>query len=314
MRGHPVEGRRSTERALAVADRIGLSGRTLAGLLTAAGWFAGVQGDLDASVAFATRGLAVAEEVGDFRNTGLSFIWLAFTASVRQQFAEADVLLRRALDLGRQADDDWLCVWALLFLGYNQIHQGRLHQARRFFEEALRISRTAGNEWFTLAAATALAEMAVVQGERDQAWELVHENLALARRRGERHLFGWLLNARGELQRLDGELPPALETFREALALARELDVKDAIQDTLDGIARVYTSQDRSREAARLLGAAEALRDRLEFPLSLAYVPRHEQTVQMVRGRLGDERLAAEWARGRAMPLEDAIEVAMEGT
>jgi hypothetical protein len=62
-----------------------------------------------------------------------------------------------------------------------------------------------------------------------------------------------------------------------------------------------------------LLGAAEALRDRMEFPLNPADVPRHEQTVAVVRARLADERLAAEWARGRAMTMEDAIELAMGG-
>jgi len=50
------------------------------------------------------------------------------------------------------------------------------------------------------------------------------------------------------------------------------------------------------------------------FPLAPAYLPTHETGVAMVRARLGDERLAAEWARGRAMPLDDAIALAMPGS
>jgi len=126
-------------------------------------------------------------------------------------------------------------------------------------------------------------------------------------------MAAWLLDLRGELHRLDGALEPALEAFREGLALAREIDAKEAIQSTMDGVARVYASQAKVREAARLLGAAEALRDRFQFPLAPAYVPRHEAAVALVRARLGDERLAAEWARGRALALDDAIASAMTG-
>jgi hypothetical protein len=126
-------------------------------------------------------------------------------------------------------------------------------------------------------------------------------------------LAAWLLFLHGELHRLDGALRSALGAFREALVLARELDAKDHIQSTLDGIARVYAAEDKSQEATWLQGAAEALRDRLGFPLNPADVARHEAAVALVRARLGDERLASEWARGRAMPLDEAIELAMAG-
>jgi tetratricopeptide (TPR) repeat protein len=238
-------------------------------------------------------------------------IWLGLASTYREQFAEGEALLQRALDLGRQASDDRLCSWALAFLGLNQHNQGRHDVARPLLEEAVRISRAIGNEWGSLSPMANLAEIALLQGERDLARELGRDGLALARRLGNRFDAAWLLQTHGELHRLDGAFEPALEAFRKALALARELDVKEAIQSTLDGIARVYAAQEKPREAARLQGAAEALRDRMPFPVPPAYVPRHEEGVAMVRARLGDERLAAEWARGRAMPLEEAIALAM---
>jgi tetratricopeptide (TPR) repeat protein len=312
-RGHFVEGRRWVERALVVADRIGVTGHTLAELLTAAATFAEHQGEPDATVAYARRGLAVAEENGDVRNTGRLLVRLGDAASQRNQFAEADILFQRVLDLGLQADDDLLRAGGSFQWGLSQLRRGCLDQARLLFEEALRITQARGNESFSLHPATSLAEIALLQGERARALRLIRDGLALAHRLGDKHEVAWLLILHGELKRLDGALEPALETLRPALALARELDIKEAIQSILDGIARVYAAQDRSEEAAWLLGAAEALRDRLEFPLSLAYVPRHEQTVAQMRARLGDERLAAEWARGRAMPLDDAIALAMSG-
>jgi AMMECR1 domain-containing protein len=66
--------------------------------------------------------------------------------------------------------------------------------------------------------------------------------------------------------------------------------------------------------AARLLGAAEALRG----AIGLFRTPRDEEAnarlIATVRAALGEERFAASWEEGRAMSLEQAIEYALEET
>lgn len=314
VHGHLVEGRRWIEQALAVADEIGVSGRTLATLLSAASNFAGVRGELDAAAALAARDLAVAEEIGDLRDAGFALYWLAFAAAKREQPAVAEGLIRRVLELGRQSGDDGLSAMALAVEGVKLHDQGRLDEALPLLEEAARLSRAAGNESASLMPATNLAEIALLQGKRDLARELARDALALAHRVGDRHMVAWLLDLLGEVHRQDGALEPALEAYREALVIERELDVAEAMQSTLEGIARIYAAQEQPEDAARLLGAAEALRDRMGFPLAPAYLSAHEAGVGMVRGRLGDERLAAEWAHGRAVSLDDAIALAMAGS
>jgi hypothetical protein len=57
-------------------------------------------------------------------------------------------------------------------------------------------------------------------------------------------------------------------------------------------------------QAARLFGAASALRDSIGHPLSPAERLAYDRDVEAVRMELGEEVFASTWAAGRVMPLE----------
>jgi non-specific serine/threonine protein kinase len=79
----------------------------------------------------------------------------------------------------------------------------------------------------------------------------------------------------------------------------------------LDGLAGVAAAQARPARAARLLGAAEALREAIGAPTPPAGRAAHEREVAALRAALDGEAYAAAWADGRALPLERAVDYAM---
>jgi hypothetical protein len=64
--------------------------------------------------------------------------------------------------------------------------------------------------------------------------------------------------------------------------------------------------------AARLLGAAAALRSALGTPQKLAVRPLYEPTVALVRAALGDDAFAAAWREGGKQPIEAIIAEAQQ--
>ena len=74
----------------------------------------------------------------------------------------------------------------------------------------------------------------------------------------------------------------------------------------------VLAFTERPEEAARLLGAAEALRESLGVALAPAEQTTHDETVDAVRSSLDEDRFSAAWLRGREMPLDDAVAHALE--
>jgi hypothetical protein len=67
-----------------------------------------------------------------------------------------------------------------------------------------------------------------------------------------------------------------------------------------------------AERAARLFGAAEALREALGAPLPPVERAHYDRSIATVRAALGEKAFAAAWTAGRAMPLEAAVARATE--
>jgi hypothetical protein len=65
--------------------------------------------------------------------------------------------------------------------------------------------------------------------------------------------------------------------------------------------------------AGRLLGAADHLRNAINSPIFVTDIPLYERTVAGVRAALGAEAFAAARAAGAALPLEQAVRLALSG-
>jgi predicted ATPase len=91
---------------------------------------------------------------------------------------------------------------------------------------------------------------------------------------------------------------------------------QQTLQATIAWSHALLDEQGQAPRAARLGGAAAALREALGIPLS-PLQPHlradHELAMQALRAALGEEVFAAAWAAGRALPLEEAVAQALEG-
>jgi len=79
-----------------------------------------------------------------------------------------------------------------------------------------------------------------------------------------------------------------------------------------EGLAAVLVLTERAEEAAKLLGAAEMLRESLGVELAPAEQSTHTETVNAVRARLGEVRFGDVWRQGRELSLDEAIAYALE--
>ena len=100
--------------------------------------------------------------------------------------------------------------------------------------------------------------------------------------------------------------------YREGLALWAVLKDRWNITATLDGVAIMAIDRGEPERAARLFGAAEALREMVGAPLAANERADHEHYVNTVQVALGDEAFAVAWEAGRALSLAGAIAEALE--
>jgi tetratricopeptide (TPR) repeat protein len=136
---------------------------------------------------------------------------------------------------------------------------------------------------------------AFVAGDVARAREALEESLALARGLGEALHTAESLYMLGELDLLAGDAQTAEERIRESLAIHTELEADRHRAACLLALAGVAASRDLHVEAARLFGAAEALRGDapLEAP-ERAVVERFHPRVEAALGRESLTELKAE--------------------
>ena len=105
----------------------------------------------------------------------------------------------------------------------------------------------------------------------------------------------------------------------ESLALLLELSDRWVGAVVLEAVGVLVAVQMKPPEdahpdalhAARIFGAAEALRETLGAPLFPSYRDHYQRGITAARAQLDDQTFVAAWAEGQAMTLEQMIEYAL---
>ena len=112
----------------------------------------------------------------------------------------------------------------------------------------------------------------------------------------------------GNCGHAQGDARQAMALYEESLALRTALEDKHGMAECCEGLAVIAGAQRHLEQAARLLGAAEALRATIGAPLSPHERARVEHHVSVARAGLGATVFGAAWAAGQATALEPASE------
>jgi tetratricopeptide (TPR) repeat protein len=179
--------------------------------------------------------------------------------------------------------------------------QGDYARARALHEESLALYRTLGDSQGLANALVSLGNVAYQHGDYARARTLHEESLTLYRALGDTYGAAVALDNLGEVASMLGDDGLALDLHSESLQLSRAIGANDLVAAGLEFLAWLAAARGQPRRAARLGGAAEALREGLDIPLNPDQRGRHDRAVQAVRAALGAEDFAAAWAAGRAL-------------
>jgi predicted ATPase/DNA-binding CsgD family transcriptional regulator/DNA-binding XRE family transcriptional regulator len=252
---------------------------------------------------------ALWRELGEKQGLALALAWITWTAPADLNAAQAQI--DESIALYRELGDPWGLAWALHSRGMLAAAAGDLTTARSFSEESLQLYGELGDTWFAAYPMMNLAQVALRQRDYATANRLFEQVLPALRSAGEKTNIASTLTTLGYFALRRGEAPAAAVLLMESLELRRELNAQRGIAGAFAGIAGAASLNSRPIEAARLLGAAAALRD--EFgadPRSDLLAPLREEIAAGVRARLDARAFAAAFAEGRALPLEGATSAA----
>jgi predicted ATPase/tRNA A-37 threonylcarbamoyl transferase component Bud32 len=266
-------------------------------------------------------------------------------------YASAKQLFEESLDACVALNDTGGIAVALNALAVNARERGDLPAASLLFERCAAIWKDIGDSADIARTLSNLASVMKMQGEYERASSLYDECLSMFRRAGDEAGAAWTLNYQADVAREKADFITArslceqsLVAFRklhdgwgiasalsdlaglscdqgsnaesrrlygESLKLFQELGHKRGIARVLECLAASAAAQSNAAQALHLAGAAAALRLRLGAPLPPNEKLRIEKAMEFARRTLGDAAGLTAWMEGWAMPLEQAIQEAL---
>ncbi len=314
-----LEGQRGEfDRALAWLEQASAGWQALGDLAgwgrarAAIGWLHVGTGDFARARQAAEEGLALGRAAQDRAVVARALNALGLVANARGDYAAARGRLEESLALRRELGDKRGMSASLSNLGLVANAQGDYAAARGQHEESLALDREMGDKWGIAIGLGNLGLAAYAQGDYAAARGLHEESLALSREMGDKGGIARSLNNLGMVAQGQGDYAAARPLHAESLRLGREIDLKTEIVYAMIELAAVAVAHDRdAARAARLAGAAEALRGSSGYALEPDERGLYERTVAQARAALGDEAFNTAFAAGQALTMDDAVALAL---
>jgi predicted ATPase/class 3 adenylate cyclase len=217
------------------------------------------------------EGRALLETTQDAIELGWSCMALGLERYFSRDFLAAQSVFKEGVDWFEKAGDKWGVGHMTRLMGLVSLGMGRIQDAAKYIEQGLQIARTISDKTGISIALRNLGLVRLSQGDYEAVERLGEESLATA----------------AEMQ----------DSWGTILGL--------------EGLAQGSTKRGTYERAATLFGIASSLRDAVETPIPPVYQQAYDECVAIIEQELGTETYREATARGRRMPLRQAVEYAL---
>jgi predicted ATPase/DNA-binding CsgD family transcriptional regulator len=226
--------------------------------------------------------------------------WLA---RHRSQLDLAEAFGVEGLALSQEGGPSIGLIHALTLLGFVAHDRGELARARALHEEALTIGQRLAEPSWTAWSLRNVGWIAYLAGDRAEGERRLEEALELFQKEAIYYGVAYTLDNLAEIASESGNLARAAALSRARLDLSWDVS---GFRWMLETYAEIAVRRGEAQRAARLLGAAEALRERLGVVHPPSELPLYEKTVAKTRAALGQAHFASAWDVGRRMSPDEA--------
>jgi predicted ATPase/class 3 adenylate cyclase/DNA-binding CsgD family transcriptional regulator len=252
-------------------------------------------------------GLEEDRELGGAATAGLAVAMLGEIESFTGRYEDAEARLVPFLGRAAATGDYVAAPWGVPALARLLVGLGRLEEARDMIGPFVDLLRPLGVPYHIADGLRVLGAAHLGAGDDEAAEAALTEAKALAIAIGNPWLAGHANHHLGELARRRGDTAHAEDLQHEALAQRAKGGFLPGVAESLEALAGLAADQESCAEAARLFGAASALRAAIGLARWPADQPAYDTDVANTSGALGEDAFNAAWAEGAALSVDEAV-------
>jgi tetratricopeptide (TPR) repeat protein len=316
-----IEGHRWATAALERVDLLAASGEPLTAeqLVQKAKGMASLSflsfsmGDTVKSGMEAEQAIPLLREIND--KWSLSLV-LTFLAGAKMQVGEMGAAIAATdemQELAEELDDPY--VWGIVLGGVSMIEayaQGDFAKAFATRDKAEAKMRDHGSRWSYGITLYRSGYMHITNHQFDLAREKLSLAMEAMQEIGSNRTIAMIKSEFAHALRYEENYPQAVSAYQETLREWQRMGHRAAVAHQLECIAFIARATEQFEKAVRLVGAAEALREKIEIDMTAQEREEYEKEISDLKAKLDESDFASLWAEGRSMTMDEAIVLALE--
>jgi len=253
----------------------------------------------------------LAREVDDSRVMAISLAVAGSIKTISGDSAGGLAAITESLAVARgHADRYGLGIALTMRAAYASMVTQDFPAAHAYEEEGLALLSRNEASWGAAHAYATAARSAMLRGDYPTARARFAQSLPISQQLGDAHRITMIDSELAHVQRYEGHYQQAEAAYRDTIRAWQKLGHRAAIAHQLESFAFVAKAQAQLERAARLLGAAASLREKINIPMSSPERVEYDRELAGLRAGLDEQTFATLWAEGRALTMDAAIEYA----
>jgi predicted ATPase/DNA-binding SARP family transcriptional activator len=187
------------------------------------------------------------------------------------------------------------------------ILNGNFESAEKYLEESERLYRQLNIYPPPAGLLTAYGQLASVHGDLVKARAYFEENARIGLQVGSRQDYLWSRVRLGYVALREGNLTEANDCFSEPAQRFQEDKNEGGVAFTLEGMAGLFIALAKPEPAARLIGWADATREKINDTRPLIEQADVDRDIAAIRAQIGQVAFSDQYGRGKNMTLDEAV-------
>jgi predicted ATPase/transcriptional regulator with XRE-family HTH domain len=249
--------------------------------------------------------LSIYRELNDNWGICVALYFLGHVEGGSGNFNKATELAQESLKIARQQGNKLQVAEVLANLSYLAYMENDLQVANEYDQEALELFQEIGNKWGISDIMITRSRAALYTGEYEKARPLLERALAIGYELDFKPLISQSICYLGRAALFQGNYRQARPLFEQSLRVLGKVPNmwRGRWAESLEGLGGCNVLSGDYRQAVRVFGAAEVMREEDFFPIPLPERPIYERFISLCRDQVDERNFSRLWAEGRTLKL-----------
>jgi tetratricopeptide (TPR) repeat protein len=251
--------------------------------------------------------LALSESLGDQWRQAYTLSHMGW----RNNYQRSVSIFEKAVKLFKKVGDLESATENMLNLVMRHMINSNLQLAQKRLDEVVKISQNLNSKELKAEILHNSGCIALIRGDYEKANSNLLEAMAIAQELGHRTTFLWTYVRLGYVALREGNLVKAGSIFIETTNDFQKDQNAYGIVFTLEGMASLYITLGKANIAARLIGWANAAREKIEDTRPRLEQADVDKIISACIGKIGQAAFSEAYDQGQKMTLDEAVTYAL---